>query len=864
LAPRLAFAAFAFALVCSVAMRASAGRVVGRDFSRASAPAAQAPPSFDTVVKPFLAEHCYPCHGNEKQKKELNLQSFATAASLVEHGERWAAVVERLRGREMPPDDEPQPDDAVRQAVATWIERELARIDRTTPPDPGRVTTRRLNRAEYNNSVRDLLGVDLRPADDFPQDDSGYGFDNIGDVLSLSPALMEKYMSAAERLARAALFGPASVQPTLARLRSEGRRVREARTFPGEYDVTGLSLPNAFHAIHRVPLDGEYLVRVFLGGLRPAGSEPIALSLWIDEQEVQTRTHDAERTAAFEIDRQDFGGNTAEFRLKLTAGDRWISLAIPRIFEGLPARYAGPNPSHRVVPPPEFRPPPNAPPERMAFLRKRFDDTQAELARIPMNGVRVSAVEIGGPYAHEPGPSRESLQRIYTCGHVSAGAGEPGWPAARQIAHGKVCATRIMRDFVRRAFRRPVTAGEVAKYVRLVEAAERAEGSLAEGLAVGIQAALVSPDFLFRIERDRPAAASAVPISQHELATRLSYFLWSSMPDAPLRRAASAGTLRNAAVLRAQVRRMLRDPRSRALAENFGGQWLQFRALESTTRDRERFPDFEDYLRLSMRRETSGFLEHVVREDRSVLDFIDGRYSFLNERLARHYGIPGVVGPQFRKVDLTGSPRAGVLTHASVLTVSSYATRTSPVLRGKWILENLLNAPPPEPPPDVPNLDESAIGSAASLRVQLEEHRKNAICASCHRRMDPLGFGLENFDAVGAWRTMDGNFPIDASGSLPDGETFTGPEELRAILSEQRDAFARGVTAKLLTYALGRGLERYDTKTVRTIASRLPAQGYRFSALVLEIVNSLPFQNRRPAGTASTAAQPVRAAGERR
>ncbi len=830
MAPRLALATFALALVCSVALRASAA-YVGRDFSPAFSPATE--PSFETLVKPFLAEHCYACHGNEKQKKELNLQSFTTAASLVEHGERWEAVVERLRAREMPPDDEPQPDDARRQAVATWIARELARIDRTTPPDPGRVTTRRLNRAEYNNTVRDLLGVDLRPADDFPQDDSGYGFDNIGDVLSLSPALMERYMSAAERVARAALFGPASVQPTLTRLRSEGRRVREARTFPGDYDVTGLTLPNAFHAIHRVPLDGEYVIRVFLGGLRPAGSEPIALSLWIDEQEVQTHTHDAERTAAFEIDRQDFGGNTAEFRVTLAAGDRWIAVAIPRIFEGLPARYGGPDPSTRAVAPPEFKPPPNAPPERIPILRKRFDDAQAELAKIPMNGVRVNAVEIGGPYAHEPGPSRDSLQRIFTCGHSSG-------------QHGPTCATRIMRDFARRAFRRPVTNAEVAKYVRLVEEARREEGSLAEGLAVGIQAVLVSPDFLFRIERDRPGRTSAVPVSQHELATRLSYFLWSSMPDAALRRAATAGTLRNPAVLRAQVRRLLRDPRSRALAENFGGQWLQFRALESTTRDRERFPDFEDHLRLSMRRETSLFLEYVIREDRPILDFIDGRYSFLNERLARHYGIAGVAGPRFRRVDLTGSPRAGVLTHASVLTVSSYATRTSPVLRGKWILENLLNAPPPEPPPDVPNLDEKAIGTAASLRAQLEEHRRDAICASCHRRMDPLGFGLENFDAVGAWRTMDGNFPIDASGSLPDGETFTGPEELRAILKEQRDAFARGVTAKLLTYALGRGLERYDTKTVRTIAGRLPSRDYRFSTLVLEIVNSLPFQARRP------------------
>jgi hypothetical protein len=317
------------------------------------------------------------------------------------------------------------------------------------------------------------------------------------------------------------------------------------------------------------------------------------------------------------------------------------------------------------------------------------------------------------------------------------------------------------------------------------------------------------------------------------------------MPDAELRRAADAGTLRNPQVLAAQVRRMLRDPRSRALAEHFGGQWLQFRALESITRDRDRFPDFEDYLRLSMRRETELFFQSIIREDRSILDFIDGRYSFLNERLARHYGIAGVSGPEFRRVDLSGSPRGGVVTHGSVLTVSSYATRTSPVLRGKWILENLLNAPPPEPPPDVPNLDEVSIGTTAALREQLEAHRKNPTCASCHRRMDPLGFGLENFDAVGAWRTMDGKFPVDASGTLPDGRTFTGPEELRKILKADREAFARALTSKLLTYALGRGLERYDAKTVNIIAKRLPAHGYRFSGLILEIVKSLPFQARR-------------------
>jgi hypothetical protein len=742
-------------------------------------------------------------------------------------------VVEKLRASEMPPIEEEQPDEHRRQAVATWIANELERIDRTTPPDPGRVTARRLNRNEYNNTIRDLLGVDVRPADDFPQDDSGYGFDNIGDVLSLSPALMEKYMTAADRVARRAVFGVPKMDATLTRLRSEGRRVKENRTVPAEYDVTGLSLPNAFHAIHRVPVDGEYSLRVTLGGVRPKGSEPVTISLWIDQKEVKSAVHDPERSATFSDDRQDFGGQTLEFRVNLRAGDRWIAVAIPRIYDGLPLRYNGPNPSRLPPPPPpEFRPPPNATPERTAQARKRFEETLAELEKLPLNGVRVSAVDFAGPYAHDKGPSAESVARIYTCGH-------------RTGAHQSWCMPRIIGSLARRAFRRPVTAAEIKPFVDLARQAQRDEKSFDEGVAVGIQALLVSPDFLFRIERNRPGAGVSQPITQHELATRLSYFIWASMPDAELRRVADAGTLGQPQVLAAQVKRMLRDPKSRALAEHFGGQWLQFRALESITRDRDRFPEFEDYLRLSMRRETELFVDHIVRTDRSVLDFLDAKYSFVNERLAKHYGIAGIAGPEFRRADLTGSHRAGVVTHASVLTVSSYATRTSPVLRGKWILENLLNAPPPEPPADVPNLDETTIGTTATLREQLEAHRKNPTCASCHRRMDPLGFGLENFDAVGAWRTMDGKFPVDASGTLPDGRSFSGPEELATILKGDKDAFARAITSKLLTYALGRGLERYDNQTVKRIADRLPRYDYRFSGLVLEIAKSLPFRSRR-------------------
>jgi hypothetical protein len=802
---------------------------------------------FEAIVKPFLAENCYGCHGNKKHKKELNFEAIESVDSLTTDGDRWDDVVQKLRARDMPPDDEPQPAERQRQAVATWIARELGRIEKATPPDPGRITARRLNRTEYNNTIKELLGVDARPADDFPQDDSGYGFDNIADVLSLSPVLMEKYVSAGEKVARMALFGAPSLKPTLTRLRSEGRKVKELQTVPETYDVTGLSLPNAFHAIHRVPVDGDYVIRIALGGLRPVGSMAVTVALWIDERQVATIPHDPERAATFADDRQDFGGQTTEFKVKLTAGDHWISVAVPRIFEGLPARYSGPNPSTRPVPPPkEFKPRPNATPEQVAAQRKQFDAAQTELAKLPLNGVRVNSVDVGGPYSQPTGASRASLQKVYTCGHLDGN-------------HTPMCATRIMTSLARRAFRRPVTKPEVDKYVGLVRLAEEQEHSLAEGLAVGIQALLVSPDFLFRIERERPAVAgrSSYRISQHELATRLSYFLWASMPDEALRRVADAGTLRNPGVLTAQVRRMLKDPKASALAENFGGQWLEFRALESTTRDRDRFPDFEDYLRLSMRRETELFVDHVIRDDRSILDFIDGRYSYVNERLARHYGIAGVTGPEFRRVDLSATPRSGVLTHGSVLTVSSYATRTSPVLRGKWVLDNLLNAPPPPPPADVPNLDEAAIGTEASLREQLEMHRKDAICASCHRRMDPLGFGLENFDAVGAWRSMDGKFPIDATGTLPDGDSFKGPVELSAILEAEREPFARGLTSKLMTYALGRGMERYDTRTIKLIASRLPARDYKFSALVLEIVNSLPFQSRRampaPAQQAQTA-----------
>ena len=402
---------------------------------------------FEGTVKPFLSEYCYPCHGNKGEaKNDLNLQSFQSADTLIDQRNHWEDVIGMLRRGDMPPMEEEQPEEPKRQAVATWLERELARIDRVTPPDPGRVTARRLNRTEYNNTIHELLGVDLRPADDFPQDDAGYGFDNIADVLSLSPVLMEKYLTAADAVARTAVFGPASLKPTLTRLRSDGRKNGDARVFPLQYDVTGLSLPNAFHAVHRVPVEGEYLVRVFLGGQRPANSDPITLSLWIDDREVASAVHDQEKYGRFDLDRQDFGGQTSEFRVRLTAGEHRIAVAIPRIFEGLPARFYGPNPSTRPDPPRTFTPPPNAPPERIAQLKQRFDEAQAEIEKIPFNGVRVANLEVGGPYSQVSTPvGREPGARLHLRSHRGAASARLRAPDHDQPRAPRVPAAGLCR-----------------------------------------------------------------------------------------------------------------------------------------------------------------------------------------------------------------------------------------------------------------------------------------------------------------------------------------------------------------------------------------------------------------------------------
>jgi hypothetical protein len=410
-------------------------------------------------------------------------------------------------------------------------------------------------------------------------------------------------------------------------------------------------------------------------------------------------------------------------------------------------------------------------------------------------------------------------------------------------ASGRACVERILSTFARRAYRRPVSRSEVAGLMRFVDMAQKDGQTVEQGLQLAIQAALVSPNFLFHLERES-SGPQARQVSEIELASRLSYFLWSSMPDDELLSLAEAGRLR--ASLDRQVDRMLADPRSAAFAQNFAGQWLETRNLDVVKPDPEKFPEWNPELRDAMKQETSMFFEYVLRENRPISDFLKADYTFLNERLARYYGIAGVSGSEFRKVELpAGTPRGGILTHASVLTVSSYPSRTSPVIRGKYVLQNILGAPPPPPPPDVPVLDESVIGATMSMRQQLEKHRADATCAACHSKMDPLGFGLENFNAIGKWREKDGNFPIDASGTLPDGKSFSTPNEMEAILVSRLPDFGRALAEKMLTYALGRGLKSYDSRTVDSMNQAWGRDGYRFQSLVHQIVNSLPFQFKR-------------------
>ncbi|HYK18016.1 MAG TPA: DUF1592 domain-containing protein [Bryobacteraceae bacterium] len=618
--------------------------------------------------------------------------------------------------------------------------------------DATHITAHRLNRTEYNNTIRDLLAVDFQPAADFPADDSGYGFDNIADVLSLSPVLMEKYLAAAEKIAHAATVAPPLPKPTVAR---HGR---------GENRASGQS--SSLIVSHRFRAEGDYKLIVTVTGRK----DPAKLELLLDGQPYRLRP----------LEGGAENRRTAELTAHIAYGEHILQGNL--IPDGLPV--------------PDL-------------------DYESGKSKKPLPDPSVNQIEIQGPYDPLSPPTPESFKGVFTC----------TLPAGRESLD---CARVDLANLARRAYRRPVSEAELDGLVHFIQAAKEQGDSFDRGIQLALTAILVSPHFLFRIERD--------PTNEFELASRLSYFLWSSMPDEQLLRIAAAGQLHQPEVLHAQVERMLAAGKSRALVDNFGSQWLELRNIDVIQPDPDRFPDFNDSLRNDMKRETQLFFQSIISEDRSILDFIDSDYTFLNARLAKFYGLPPVDSNKLERVQLPpDSHRGGVITQASILTVSSYPTRTSPVLRGKWILENLLNAAPPPPPPDVPNLDEKAVGVSASMRQQLEAHRTNPICNPCHARMDPLGFGLENFDAIGRWRTHEGNFPIDSAGKLPNGKTFDGPDGLKQLLLADKRTFTKCLTEKLLTYALGRGLNESDDTKIQSIVDETVASNYKFRALVQAI-----------------------------
>jgi mono/diheme cytochrome c family protein len=739
--------------------------------SSTSSKAPADPATFQQTVQPIFSKTCSPCHNDRLTSGGLNLGLFAAPASINENREGWERIIQKIRSGEMPPKGIPRPPADQLAALMKFVQAEFEKADSKIKPDPGRITARRLNRNEYSNTIRDLLAVDFHAEKDFPTDDSGYGFDNIGDILTISPMLMEKYINAAERIAARAIGADPMPKPLEVQYHAKDKAIRRPDF-------------STIEATHRIDFEGEYTVRIGLPGERGADAKPVTLGIWMDGKLLHSMPVETKPSKLVYFNPY----SEEQVKLYLPEGDH--------VF-------------------------------RAGFIGDDFvKNITAKEAYSNKNNKFLDSITFVGPFPSKV--EKASRKKILTCDPKT----------------GPACVNTIVSTLARRAYRRPVTKAEVASLVKFVSMAQKEGQSSEQGIQLAIEAMLVSPHFLFRVERDPADPGQVHKISDFELATRLSYFLWSSMPDDQLMNLAESGKLHTPSILEAQVNRMLADTRSAALAANFAGQWLETRNLDTIKPDPQKFPDWNPELRDAMKTETRMFFEAVLRENRPLSDFLDAKYTFLNERLAKHYGITGVTGADFRRVDLTGDQRGGILTQASVLTVSSYPTRTSPVIRGKYVLQNILGTPPPPPPPDVPALDETAVASG-SMRQQLEKHRANAICASCHSRMDPLGFGLENYDALGKWRTADGKFPIDSSGTLPDGRTFKTPAEMKTILMAQLPEFAHCLTEKMLTYALGRGMERYDRRTIDEIDRRLAVSGYPFQALVQEVVQSFPFQSRR-------------------
>jgi mono/diheme cytochrome c family protein len=720
-------------------------------------------------VVPFLKKHCFSCHADGKKKGGMSFDKFKSDEDVQKDRATWEAVRDAIDTKHMPPKSQPQPSAEEAKSAMRAIEGVLANFDCTKARNVGRVTIRRLNRNEYNNTIRDLVGVDFKPAADFPADDVGYGFDNIGDVLTMSPLLVEKYLNAAEAILDKAIVvvdPPKVTKERLAGLRAS----KSAGEVPkgGSPLLFGKGEVSASTTVET----GDYFVRAEVYATS-VGDEPVKGVLRVNGADV--KTFDVKITS-------NKGAATVEGKLlRLKAGSTRLSVA---------------------------------------FLNPFTDPKDAAKRR----QLHVKSISIEGP--HNPPPVKRPDVHTKLMAYDDDLTEREG-------------ARVILTRFATRAYRRPVGFREVDRLLGLYDRAKKDGDRFENSVKLAMMRVLVSPNFLFRVEQDPVGAEAgkAYPVNDYALANRLSYFLWSSMPDDELFQLASKGQLRDH--LEPQVKRMLKDARSYAFVEHFGGQWLTLRSLAQITPDPKAFPDFDDSLRNAMLKETELFFDAILREDRSILDFIDADFSYLNERLAKHYGIDGVKGANFRRVQMPAS-RGGILTQASILTLTSYPARTSPVQRGKWVLEQVLGTPPPEPPPDIPALEDNK-KLEGSLRQRMEQHRANPSCAICHQRMDPIGFAFENYDAIGRWRDKDEGFKIDPAGVLPDGKTFKGPKELKTILRGKKDLFARSLSEKVLTYALGRGLEYYDRCAVDKIVAALDKNDYRFSTLLLEVVKSEPF-----------------------
>jgi mono/diheme cytochrome c family protein len=798
----------------SLRLAAQSQKTALQNGSQSSTPQRSLPESAPIFVRTVAAKYCVACHNSKSKVAGLDL-SRLDLAHLGDDAETWEKVAGKLRTREMPPPGMPRPDPATFTEVVNQLETALDSAA-AVKPNPARVPVHRLNRSEYTNAIRDLLGFEIDGRTLLSSDNSDQeGFDNVASVLSVSPALIEDYLSAARAVSRVAV-GDTSLIPGIDTFKFSKLLIQDEQM----NDDLPLGSQGGASIRYHFPLDAEYTIKIrlrrqeydYLIGM----GEPHQIDIRLDG--VLLRRFSVGGEAKGMTTPESFAGNTPgdpefekylqtadaglETRVPVTAGDHQVGISFVRRFWA----------QEGVLQPPQT-----------GFGRTTNEYYHGNPA--------VEFVYIGGPYGRVSTGDSTTRRRIFICNPKSVADEEP-------------CANRILSTLAQRAYRRPLTNADVQTLLGSYREG-RVGQSFDTGIRQGIERMLVSPSFLFRIEREpaKAAACSACPLRPLDLASRLSFFLWASIPDDELLNAALGGTLQDPAVLAQQVRRMLRDSRSQALVENFASRWLELNKLSGLVPDSAAYPEFDENLRDAMKQETQLFIASQLREDRSVLELLTADYTFLNERLAKHYGIPDVYGNHFRRVTFADGRRGGLLGQASVLAVTSYPNRTSVAIRGRWLLANMFGSPPPPPPADVPDLKAAGVdGQPLALRQRMELHRKNVQCASCHRRMDPMGFSLENFDALGKWRNQSDGAPVDASASLPDGTHFDGLPGLRTLMTSHQEDFVRTLTSKLLAYAIGRGIEYTDLPAIREISRDSAKDDYRWSSLLFGVVNSAPFK----------------------